>query len=242
MTSNEDLIERIGQAIAFFERQTGQVPSIDQLASKLSIDPETIRKAILNFLSDKKQEGTSAFRTSLLDLLMSGLQIRGILDHEVLLIDNKGIPLGIFSAKDALRMARDKGLDIFLIQPDANPPVARILDYGRYKFESEKRTQEIKKRYHISEIKELKMRYKIDDQDYQIKLNSAKKILKDGAKINVYIILRGRETEHANMAIALMKRFADDLHDLATIHKAPHLEGKTVIMLLSPVSKTRRPR
>ncbi len=158
-----------------------------------------------------------------------------IRDREVRLIDEDGAQLGIIPTREALSTAKEKGLDLFLVQPDASPPVARIMDYGRYKFEQEKRAREAKKKHHIADVKELKMRYKIEDHDYQVKLRSAQKFLHDGDKIKVLIMLRGREVQHANMALSLMNRFSDQLKDLAMIDREPKLEGKTVIMILSPL-------
>ncbi len=158
-----------------------------------------------------------------------------IRDREVRLIDEDGAQLGIVPTREALHAAREKGLDLFLVQPDASPPVAKIMDYGRYKFELEKRAREAKKKHHIADVKELKMRYKIEDHDYQVKVRSAQKFLHDGDKIKVLIMLRGREVQHADMALSLMNRFADQLKDLAMIDREPKLEGKTVIMILSPL-------
>ena len=158
-----------------------------------------------------------------------------IRDREVRLIDEDGSQLGIVQTKEALVAAREKGLDLFLVQPDASPPVARILDYGRYKFEQEKRAREAKKKHHVADVKELKMRYKIEEHDYQVKVRSAQKFLHDGDKIKVLIMLRGREAQHADMAFTLMNRFAYALKDLAIIDREPRMEGKTVIMILSPL-------
>lgn len=164
-----------------------------------------------------------------------------IRDREVRLIDEDGSQLGIVPTREALATAREKGLDLFLVQPDASPPVARIMDYGRFKFEQEKRAREAKKKHHIVDVKELKMRYKIEDHDYQVKLRSAQKFLNEGDKIKVLIMLRGREVQHASLALALMNRFADELKDLAIIDREPKLEGKTVIMILSPLPSKGKP-
>ncbi len=157
-----------------------------------------------------------------------------IRDREVRLIDEEGGQLGIVPTREALSIAREKGLDLFLVQPDANPPVARIMDYGRFKFEQEKRAREAKKKHHIVDVKEIKMRYKIEDHDYQVKLRNAQKFLLDGDKIKVLIQLRGREVQHAKMALELMARFFAELNDLAIFDREPKLEGKTVLMILSP--------
>jgi translation initiation factor IF-3 len=158
-----------------------------------------------------------------------------IRDREVRLIDEDGTQLGILPTKEALTTAREKGLDLFLVQPDANPPVARILDYGRHKFEQDKKARETKKKHHIVDVKEIKMRYKIEDHDYQVKLRAAVKFLNDGDKIKVVTILRGREMQHKDMAMSLMQKFAGELKELALMDREPKMEGKSVIMILSPV-------
>jgi translation initiation factor IF-3 len=158
-----------------------------------------------------------------------------IRDREVRLIDEDGSQLGIVSTREALQTARDKGLDLFLVQPDANPPVARILDYGRYKFENEKKNRETKKKHHVVDVKEIKMRYKIEEHDYQVKVRSGQKFLNDGDKIKVLIMLRGREMQHKDLAMDLMSRFSNELKDLGMVDREPRLEGKSVIMILSPI-------
>jgi translation initiation factor IF-3 len=150
-----------------------------------------------------------------------------IRDREVRLIDEDGTQLGIVPTREALATAKDKGLDLFLVQPDASPPVARIMDYGRHKFEQEKRNREAKKKQHVVDVKEVKMRYKIEDHDYQVNVKKGHKFLNEGE-------LRGREVQHAKMAIELMNRYFNDMNDLAIFDREPKLEGKSVIMILSP--------
>lgn len=157
-----------------------------------------------------------------------------IRDREVRLIDEDGSQLGIVPTREALATAREKGLDLFLVQPDASPPVARIMDYGRHKFEQEKRNREAKKKQHVVDVKEVKMRYKIEDHDYQVNVKKGHKFLNDGDKIKVICQLRGREVQHAKMAIELMNRYFTDMNDLAIYDREPKLEGKSVIMILSP--------
>ncbi len=157
-----------------------------------------------------------------------------IRDREVRLIDEVGTQMGIMPTREALSIARERGFDLFLVQPDASPPVARIMDYGRFKFEQEKKNREAKKKHHIVDVKEIKMRYKIEDHDYQVKLKSTKKFLMDGDKIKVLIMLRGREVQHKGLALALMARFLQELDDLAIVDREAKLEGKSVIMILSP--------
>ena len=164
-----------------------------------------------------------------------------IRDREVRLIDEDGAQLGIVPTREALATAREKGLDLFLVQPDASPPVARIMDYGRFKFEQEKKARETKRKHHVVDVKELKMRYKIEEHDYRVKVRSAEKFLHEGDKIKVLIMLRGREVQHADLALQLMNKFSDELKDLAIIDREPRLEGKTVIMILSPHPQKGKP-
>ncbi len=164
-----------------------------------------------------------------------------IRDREVRLIDEDGTQLGIILTREALQTAKEKGLDLFLVQPDANPPVAKILDYGRFKFESDKRERETKKKHHYVDVKEIKMRYKIEDHDYQVKVKSGHKFLNDGDKVKVIILLRGREMQHKGMAIDLMNRFANELKDLGIVDREPRIEGKSVMMIISPIPQKGKP-
>ncbi|HEY9733067.1 MAG TPA: translation initiation factor IF-3 [Drouetiella sp.] len=158
-----------------------------------------------------------------------------IRDRELRLIDEEGNQLGIVPTREALSTARERGLDLYVVQPDANPPVAKIMDYGRFKFEQEKKARETKRKHHVVDVKEIKMRYKIEEHDYQVKLRNAQKFLNDGDKIKVLTILRGREMQHKDMAMKLMQKFAEELKDLAMMDREPKMEGKSVLMILSPL-------
>ncbi|MBX9692796.1 MAG: translation initiation factor IF-3 [Cyanobacteria bacterium] len=167
-----------------------------------------------------------------LPLLNERIRVR-----EVRLIDEEGGQVGIVPTRQAVGMAKEKGLDLFLVQPDANPPVAKIMDYGRYKFEQDKKAREARKKQHQADVKEIKMRYKIEDHDYQVKLRKAQEFLTHGDKIKVVTMLRGRELQHSDMAMDLMNKFFDELKDLGTMDREPKVEGRNVIMILSPLSK-----
>ena len=155
-------------------------------------------------------------------------------DREVRLIGEDGMPLGIVTTREALRIAKEKGLNLFILQPDANPPVARIMNFGRFKFEQEKKTRETKRKHHIVDVKEIKMRYKIEEHDYQIKLKHAQNFLGEGDKVKVLMILQGREMQHKELAQNLMHRFADELKEIAVVDQQPEMEGKSVLMILAP--------
>jgi translation initiation factor IF-3 len=164
-----------------------------------------------------------------------------IRDREVRLIDEDGAQLGIVPTREAIQTAKDKGLDLLCVQPDSNPPVAKILDYGRFKYEAEKRDRETKKKQHFVDVKEVKMRYKIEEHDYQVMFRRGQKFLNDGDKIKVIVLLRGREMQHKDMALTLMHRFSNDLKDLGIVDREPRLEGKSVIMILSPIPQKGKP-
>ena len=154
---------------------------------------------------------------------------------DVRLIGDEGENFGTIPTKKALEMAREKDLDLVVVSPNQSPPVAKIMDYGKYKYETEKRAKEAKKKQHTVDIKEVKMRYKIDTHDYEVRLKAAKKFTAAGNKVKLVIMLRGREMQHNNLAIALAERFIGDLDgESIVIERRPLLEGRNVIAILAP--------
>ena len=158
-----------------------------------------------------------------------------IRSKEVRLIDNNGENHGVVPTSKALQMAYDADLDLVLISPNQEPPVAKILNYGKYKYELEKRAKEAKKKQHVVEIKEVKVRYKIDTHDYQVRINNIKKFISQGNKDKIVIMLRGREMQHSELAFELASRFIEDLkNEPLNIEKKPMLEGRNVTLYLGP--------
>ena len=153
---------------------------------------------------------------------------------KVRLIDVLGNQLGIYSSVEALELALEEGLDLVMISDKSNPPVCRILDYGKYKFEQEKKAKEARKKQHNSALKEVKMRYKIEEHDYKVRIDQASRFLKAGDKVKATVFFRGREIQHANLAINLLKKMASDLNHNAEIQQPPSRDGKHMIMILSP--------
>jgi translation initiation factor IF-3 len=153
---------------------------------------------------------------------------------KVRVIDTDGGQLGIMAPRDANRLAEEKELDLVLISDKADPPVCRIMDYGKYKFEQEKKAREAKKKQHTSEVKEVKMRYKIEEHDYNVRISQAERFLKAGDKVKATITFRGREVQHSDLAEDLLKRMADDLKELAEVQQAPKKEGRNMMMFLAP--------
>lgn len=132
-------------------------------------------------------------------------------------------------------MAEEKGLDLIVVSPAQDPPVAKILDYGKYKFEAEKRAKDAKKKQHAPEVKEVKMRYKIDKHDYQVKLKNIKKFLAEGDKVKIVVMLKGREVQHSHLALDLINRIIQDMEgETFVVEKKASMEGKNAIMIFTP--------
>ena len=132
-------------------------------------------------------------------------------------------------------MAEDKDLDLVVVSPNQAPPVAKIMNYGKYKYEMDKKAKEARKKQKVVDVKEVKVRYKIDTHDYQVRIKNIKKFLAQGDKVKIVVMLRGREVQHSNLAFDLSNRFLTDLEDVPkTIEKKPGLEGRNVITILAP--------
>ena len=158
---------------------------------------------------------------------------------EIRVIDSDGSQLGIITPDEALKVAQERELDLVLVSETAKPPVCRIMDYGKYKFEQEKKAREAKKKQHTADVKEVKMRYKISEHDYQVRVNQAKRFLKSGDKVKATITFRGREIQHSILAQDLLSRMATDLKELAEIQQAPKREGRNMMMLMSPKKESK---
>ena len=157
-----------------------------------------------------------------------------IRDKEVRLVDSDGSQLGIMSAAEAQRLANERNLDLVKIAPQATPPVCKIMDFGKYRFEQQKREKEARKNQKVVEIKEIRLSLNIGDHDFETKLGHAKKFLEEGNKVKASIRFRGREMAHASMGNDVMKRFAEALSDLSSVEKGAKLEGRSMQMFLSP--------
>ena len=154
---------------------------------------------------------------------------------EVRLIDENGNNHGVVPTSQALRMAEEAELDLVVISPNQAPPVAKILNYGKYKYELEKKAKEAKKKQRIVEIKEIKVRYKIDTHDYEVRLKNIRKFISQGNKVKIIVMLRGREMQHSNLAVELAEKFIADLaNDPVVVEKKPMVEGRNVIVWLAP--------
>ena len=149
-------------------------------------------------------------------------------------VDSDGTQLGVISREEALEVAKDRELDLVLVSEKATPPVCRIMNYGKFKFEQEKKAKEAKKKSHQTEVKEVKMRYKIDHHDYQVRISQATRFLKAGDKVKCTVIFRGREIQHTALAENLLKRMATDLEEKAEVQQSPKREGRNMIMFLTP--------
>ena len=157
-----------------------------------------------------------------------------ILSPKVRCIDPDGEQLGVLDTPDAIRKAEDFGLDLVEVQPNADPPVCKILDYGKFKYEAQKRANEARKKQKIIEVKEIKLRPNIDEHDYQVKMRNVQKFLDEGDKVKVTMRFRGREMAHQELGVNVLNRVRDDTEDVAKIEAFPKLEGRQMIMVIAP--------
>ncbi len=150
------------------------------------------------------------------------------------MIDENGQQVGIMPLADALRLAESRMLDLVEVSPTARPPVCRIMDYGKYKYEQAKKAQEARKKQTTVHVKEIKMRPKTDEHDFDFKLRNVKRFLEEGSKAKITVVFRGRELAHPEFGRRMLDRVTAELKDVATIEQMPRMEGKTLSMIVAP--------
>lgn len=154
--------------------------------------------------------------------------------REVRLINQNGENVGVMSAREALNIAREAGLDLLEISPQANPPVCKIMDYGKWKYEEQKKLSEMKKAQKVVETKELKIRPNIDVHDFQVKIKAAQRFIEDGNKVKFTVRFKGREITNQDAGVELLNRVKAELGDTIKVDKAPAMEGRQMIMFVVP--------
>ena len=152
---------------------------------------------------------------------------------EIRLIDHEGENQGVVTPEDAIRMARDVGLDLVEISPNASPPVCKIMDFGKFKYETQKKAVEAKKKQKVIEIKEVKFRPNIDVHDYEVKMRNVTRFLEDGDKVKVTLRFRGREMAHLDLGRSVLERIAADVEGLGKVESMPKMEGRQMIMVVA---------
>jgi len=160
-----------------------------------------------------------------------------IRDKEIRLIGENGEQLGIMSAREAMKLAEEAELDLVKIAPTAKPPVCKIIDYGKYRYELARKEKEARKNQHIVDIKEIRLSLNIDTHDFNTKLGHAKRFISEGDKVKVSIRFRGREMGHPELGYEIMRKFADSCAEFANIEKPAKLEGRNMLMFLAPKPK-----
>ena len=160
-----------------------------------------------------------------------------IRDKEVRLVDNDGSQLGVVTIERAMEAAIDRGLDLVKIAPKAEPPVCRIMDYGKFRFEEAKKEKEARRNQKIVDIKEVRLSAKIDVHDFDVRIKAAKKFLTDGDKVKASIRFRGREMAHTDIGLTVMQRFAESVADCGSVEKPAKLEGRQMQMFIAPLKK-----
>ncbi len=154
--------------------------------------------------------------------------------REVRLIDETGDNVGVVTTEDAIDRAENAGLDLVEISPNADPPVCKILDFGKFKYQAQKRANEARKKQKTIEVKEIKMRPNIDQHDYDVKMRSMLKFLGEGDKVKVTLRFRGREMAHQNLGMRVLERVRDDLDEISKVEQFPKMEGRQMTMVISP--------
>jgi len=189
-----------------------------------------LRRDFVNFFGGG---GAIAVKDSKEEKIRANEQIRA---REVRVIDAEGRQLGIMSLRDALAAARERDLDLVEVAPNAKPPVCRIMDLGKFKYQQKKKAQAAKKKQHIIQVKEVRMRPKIEEHDYQVKLKHLRRFLEEGNKAKINVRFRGRELAFVDAGRQVLNRIIHDLSDVAVVEKLPDMEGRSMIMVLAPKS------
>ena len=144
--------------------------------------------------------------------------------------------MGILAVKEAIRIAEERGLDLVEVAPNSQPPVCRIMNYGKYKYQQSKRTQEARKHQTVIRIKEVKVRPRTEEHDFQFKLRHVKRFLDEGNKVKISILFRGREIAHPEFGKEMLSRFVEEVKDMMVIEQSPRLEGRNMVMIMAPKS------
>ncbi|MFA7456116.1 MAG: translation initiation factor IF-3, partial [Micavibrio sp.] len=160
---------------------------------------------------------------------------------KIRLVDEDGEMVGVVAVSEGLRRAEEAGLDLVEVSPNAEPPVCKILNYGKYKYEQQKKAAEARKKQKVIEVKEIKVRPGIEQHDYEVKLRAAKRFLEDEDKVKVTLRLRGREMAHIDLAMQVLNRLKADLTDCAKVEQEPRMEGRQAIMMLVPAKAVATP-
>ncbi len=154
--------------------------------------------------------------------------------REVQLIDHEGTNRGVTPTQDAITLAREAGLDLVEISPNTSPPICKILDYGKFKYQAQKKAAEARKKQKTVEVKEIKLRPGIDKHDYQVKMRSMRRFFEEGDKVKVTLRFRGREMAHQELGYKLLQRVREDMANLAKVEAEPMSEGRQIVMILAP--------
>ncbi|HCX66276.1 MAG TPA: translation initiation factor IF-3 [Rhodobiaceae bacterium] len=167
-----------------------------------------------------------------------GPRVNDMIDEPtVLLIDAEGEKRGVIPTDEAIRMAEEAGLDLVEVSPNAKPPVCKLLDYGKFKYQAQKKANEARKKQKTVEVKEIKMRPNIDVHDYDVKMRSMLRFFEEGDKVKVTLRFRGREMAHQDLGRQLLERIAEDIKDVGRVENMPKMEGRQMIMVIGPGPK-----
>jgi translation initiation factor IF-3 len=165
-----------------------------------------------------------------------------IVAKEIRVIGEDGSQLGIIPTSEALRLAQEQGVDLVEVAPTADPPVCRIMDYGKFKYQQQKKQQEAKKKQTVIQVKEIKVRPKTDEHDFQTKVRHIRRFIGEGDRCKVTVFFRGREIVHKDRGLAILQRVVEAMKDAAKVEQEPQAEGRTVFIVLAPLAKLKETR
>ncbi|MGB0684156.1 MAG: translation initiation factor IF-3 [Magnetovibrionaceae bacterium] len=165
----------------------------------------------------------------------SGPRVNDMIDvPKVRVVDADGSMVGVVSVKEGIELAFEAGLDLVEVSPNADPPVCKILDYGKYKYEEQKKKNEARKKQKVIEVKEIKMRPNIDTHDYEVKMKSVRRFLDDGDKVKLTIRFRGRELAHQELGMQVLTKVREEIDEIAKVEQFPRMEGRLMVMVVAP--------
>lgn len=238
MTKEKETAHHLIEQISAFERQNGRAPTIRELARNLDMKGSELRALIGKLLAEDRADGTSAFSASLRDILLGGTANSSAIinqhpsEQHVSMLEDDVPALGHLPSTKAQKMASEKDLSLFLLKPEVVAGDARIVDYERFQQELEKRAQAQKLKQEAQAVKEVKLRYNINDRDFESKVRSIEALIVDGFKIKVVVSLPDVDSDHVSMARSRLSRLVEELKGLAVVLDEPCLDGLTFGMSL----------
>lgn len=235
MVEDLETVAKIKRCILDMERETGLVPSIESISGRTGIRPGRIRSVIRRSLQEEDTDGTSSFKESLRNLLLGtrrdGSNRR---EHFIQVRDEHGESLGTLLLREAQILAQERDLILVLSDIKQEPPLAVLMEFGKFKFQNRKRSRLTEQQHHVSSVKEIRLRCEIASNDYEIKLNYARRMLASGRNVKIFSILSDRELKHKELAKKTIEKFAGELSEISVVEQELTDEGSEISLVVAP--------